>query len=341
MKIESRYFGHAIDIDVVESMSNGEMVTIAPHDQLVEVILNTNEAIENNIQAHTTAIITEPGHYAFLCTISDKNGRRVEEIGESTMETLETPIARNYPALMAFKRSFDAAAIRFLGLPGKVYSDQQVSVSDASTGATGVTYGAPPIEEPDSDTPSEVQKEPVDAADTQNGNNSAKTPSTSKTAEKPAKKTEKKAAYAAPPLEGMDDMLAPEVEPAATTKPSGYAAPPIEDEPVTDATDDSPAAAANDSDSASKPSSYAAPPLEEDIGNDASPSESSGPQDEFDTTIVQCGLLKKMGYSVRKAYEMNPGAVRWVAELMTPRNNLQKEQQAVCKRFLETVKEAE
>lgn len=43
--------------------------------------------------------------------------------------TLDTEIAQNYPVLMAHKRSFDDAAIKYLGLEGKVYSDQQIAAS--------------------------------------------------------------------------------------------------------------------------------------------------------------------------------------------------------------------
>ena len=341
MRIESRYFGHDLDIDVEETLSSGEVVRIVPHDQLIEIILNSDEAIENNIQSHITSIIAEPGHYAFICTISDKNGRRVEEIGESTAETLETPIARNYPALMAFKRAFDAAAIRFLGLPGKIYSDQQISAK-ASAVPTGVTYKAEPLEtEADaSDNSDAVQKDATSATEDSAADSpkeaadSNKKPSANRTNSTHSKKSAKEeTTYTAPPLDGMDGMLeepseAPEKK--ESNESAGYVAPPIEEELGSGAEE-------NAETDREQSVSYAAPPIEEDIGEPSA--KKDAPQDEFDTTILKCGRLKEMGYSIREAYQVNPAAVRWVAEDLTPRNDLQKEQKEICKRFLETVKE--
>lgn len=339
MKIKSKYFGHEIDIDVEETLSNGEVVHIVPHDQLVEIILNSDEAIENNIQYHITSVITEPGHYAFICVISDKNGRRVEEIGESTAETLETPIARNYPALMSFKRAFDAAAIRFLGLPGKLYSDQQIS-TQASASPTGVTYEAEPLETDDDtsgsgdtvheDAPSSTE-EPAATSPKEETISDKKSSSSHTGKDNNKKPAKEETTYTAPPLDGMDDMLEPSEEPAkASDANTGYGAPPIEEELGSGAEESAETAEEH-------AVSYAAPPIEEDVGEPSA--KKSAPQDEFDTTILKCGRLKEMNYSIREAYQVNPAAVRWVAEDLTPRNDLQKAQKEICKRFLKTVKE--
>ena len=131
----SRYFGIDIPMPERRLSSNGEDVNIIPHEVLEDFLLNSDKAKEFGVAVHYTTVPTnEPRHYVFICAISDKYGRRAENIGEALDDTLESPISKNYPALMAFKRAFDAAAINYLGLDGKIYSDQQIN----SAGATKV-----------------------------------------------------------------------------------------------------------------------------------------------------------------------------------------------------------
>lgn len=338
MSMYSKYFGKEIELSAIESVSNGEVVLVVPHDDLVDVIINSQDAIDNNIQAHTAPIVVEPGHYAFLCTISDKNGRRVEEIGESTIDTLETVIARGYPALMAFKRSFDAAAIRFLGLPGKLYSDQQISSVSSDTVSTGNTYVAPPVEEDanfgKSDEP-ESSTENEEAVPAQKEEKPADKKKTS------GRRTARKSTYAAPPLEEGEPESKDEPaeapnpeEPSkqpAEPKETAYTAPPIDEEMEPVEQEEPP-----------KATSYAAPPIEEDVPVTSEPApdaSDTGDKDIFDTTIIECGMLKGMKISIRKGYEVNPSAVRWIAEMLTPRSEVQAEQQKLCRQFLESIKE--
>lgn len=127
MKIKSTYLGVEFDIPMKETESAGELVTLIPHDALKDLVYNSPEAKKLNLQPHSTPIIAEPGHYAFICSMSDNTGRRVESMGESIDDTRLTKIARDYPTSMAFNRAFDAAAIDFFGFPGKVYSDWQIN----------------------------------------------------------------------------------------------------------------------------------------------------------------------------------------------------------------------
>lgn len=131
----SKYFNIDIPLPERRVSSNGEDVNIIPHEVLEDFLLNSDKAKEFGVAVHYTTVPTnEPRHYVFICAISDKYGRRAENIGEALDDTLESPISKNYPALMAFKRAFDAAAINYLGLDGKIYSDQQIN----SAGATKV-----------------------------------------------------------------------------------------------------------------------------------------------------------------------------------------------------------
>lgn len=136
----SKYFDIDIPIPEQTMMSGGEEVRIIPHAILEDILYNSESAISRNVVIHYTPITTnEARHYACLCAISDKFGRRVESVGESLDGTLDTDIARNYPTLMAYKRAFDDAAIKYLGLDGKVYSDQQIAVSGSESKPSSVT----------------------------------------------------------------------------------------------------------------------------------------------------------------------------------------------------------
>lgn len=127
MKINIVYLGKELDLSLSQFASGNDIINIVPHAALEDIIFNDPVCNERNVQVHYTPIVTEAGHYAFLCAISDKNGRRVEGVGESLEATLETEISRNYPTLMAVKRAFDDAAIKFLRID-KAYSDNQIDV---------------------------------------------------------------------------------------------------------------------------------------------------------------------------------------------------------------------
>lgn len=261
MKIMFKYLDREIDIDLTEFQDGKEPVTIIPHDVLHDLIYNSEEAAQNNIQVHSVLSFSEPGHYAYQCVINDKNGRRIEGFGESTAATLTTEIARNYPALMANKRAFDDAAIKFLGCEGKVYSDQQIDISgqQLSSAASCDDYSADAENDESGDISGDISDDISSADD----------------AQEPAPKTAAKQNSAA--------------------KSTGKKAP----EPAADEDD---------------------PDL-----------------DEFDTTIIVCGSLKREGLSVRAAYEKKPDAIEWIAKNLPGKNDTFKAQKEICQRFLEHV----
>lgn len=146
----SKYFEVDIDIPEQTMLSAGEEVRIIPHAILEDVLYNSEIAISKNVIIHYTPITTnEARHYACLCAISDNFGRRTESVGEALDATLDTDIARNYPVLMAYKRAFDDAAIKYLGLEGKVYSDQQIARSEGEAKLSGIA--APDFAQDDCD----------------------------------------------------------------------------------------------------------------------------------------------------------------------------------------------
>ena len=69
-------------------------------------------------------------HYLVECIIRDGNGNfEIREHGEVMPETLLTDISRQYPAKMCTNRAFDRAAIRYLGLGKRVYSENEIDPS--------------------------------------------------------------------------------------------------------------------------------------------------------------------------------------------------------------------
>ncbi|MBQ3010719.1 MAG: hypothetical protein IJD81_05970 [Oscillospiraceae bacterium] len=287
MKIMFKYLDREIDIDLTEFQDGKEPVTIIPHDVLHDLIYNSEEAAQNNIQVHSVLSFSEPGHYAYQCVINDKNGRRIEGFGESTAATLTTEIARNYPALMANKRAFDDAAIKFLGCEGKVYSDQQIDISgqQLSSAASCDDYSADAANEESGDISGDISD---DISEDTNGNSAG-----------PENTSGDISGDISDDISSADDAQEPAPKTAAkqnsAAKSTGKKAP----EPAADEDD---------------------PDL-----------------DEFDTTIIVCGSLKREGLSVRAAYEKKPDAIEWIAKNLPGKNDTFKAQKEICQRFLEHV----
>lgn len=312
-KLYSRYLDRDIEVPDSSVVSGGEVVTLIPHDVLEELIYNSEEASENNFQVHYTPVVTELRHYAFLCCIADKYGRRIQGVGESLDATLETPIALNYPTLMAVKRAFDDAAIKFLGLPGKVYSDQQVLSGDSSA----------PHDAPTQDVQTPAEKKPARK-------------SVKKDVSVPAPEPEREPAPESAPSDVNRDAS------SAPAADEGELALDVEHDPGVSVEDGAPTALGNEAavdesgDSANPapevaPSAEAAPPAQ----TGAAPA--ANEPDEFDTTIVDVGSTKRLGLSIRECYAQHKDSVEWVANTMLAQSDNRKRLKELCKTFLQRV----
>lgn len=103
----------------------GRPIKVIFHDSLQEVIHN-----EAKVKYDFNFVVANPDHTVVVCTMVDGSGRLIREVGEAIPATLDTEIARNYPSLIASQRAFDRAAIRYLDLPGKVFSNMEISIID-------------------------------------------------------------------------------------------------------------------------------------------------------------------------------------------------------------------
>ena len=224
MKINIVYLGKELDLSLSQFASGNDIINIVPHAALEDIIFNDPVCNERNVQVHYTPIVTEPGHYAFLCAISDKNGRRVEGIGESLEATLETEISRNYPTLMAVKRAFDDAAIKFLRID-KAYSDNQIDVGSLDEAADKAGRRGESEEEPvaptaEAATEEDVYRDQPETESTEYAEEPApvpvEQPASMPKGEKPAAKSTKRAeekATTAAPAPATASASAPAVSP--------------------------------------------------------------------------------------------------------------------------------
>lgn len=132
----------------------GQMLQIVTHNSLEDLFNNELKELvsfDNNlctdysfdeVLSNEKGLITKKTvGFLFKCVMQDKNGRKIIEFGEANTKNLETEIAQNYPALTASQRAFDRAAIAYLNIPGKVYSDLEIPINE-------------PISMTDVDTPS-------------------------------------------------------------------------------------------------------------------------------------------------------------------------------------------
>ncbi|NLT15963.1 MAG: hypothetical protein GXY05_16690 [Clostridiales bacterium] len=374
MKLFSRYLAGEVEVAVTRTTVDGETKDLVCHESLEELIYNSEQAAKMNFQVHYTPVVTEPGHYAFICTISDKPGRRIEAIGEALEATLETTISKNYPALMAAKRAFDDAAIKFLGLPGKTYSDQQIiepgqpaagssaPSNKAETKAAGKDAGqkaapasgqkpaaapkASPKPEPPAApaTPAEPEPEPAPPAEPElndelSGADASEIESSEDTYSEPQPEEELN-------LDEIPDDTSVAPAPAPAKEPAPAPAPTASAKPAAPASAPKPAAAAPAAPAASTPKTPEAPapaaPAAPAVP--AAPAASTAPAaggepDEFDTIIVTVGNMSREKLSIRECYKRNPSSVKWVVETAPAKSEERLKLKDACKRFLERVEQ--
>lgn len=310
----SNYLKTEIPTTITSMVGDGNReLNIVPHYDLEDFILNNDLCKELGVQVHYTHIPTvEPNHTVFLCHISDLNGRRIEAIGESTPATLTNDIAKAYPALMAYKRAFDDAAIKYLGLDGKVYSDQQIELSDYRTNpsekpqpntkaqsnakAQPNVYTAPAL---DNIPPSPAVQPPVNSNSNQN----------SKATKSSSNKNKKS-------------------ETTTTNGSSGFSAPPLMDEIPTYSAPTS-VEQIDDLELGSS-TGFTAPPLDNvDIS-----------RNEFDV-IVNFGNYKDKHWTIPQMYANDKGSLEWIAYVMNAFDPESKNIKELAQKYLNMMKSSE
>lgn len=132
LKFRSPYTGKEYELEAFEKEEGNGTLLIVSHTSLKN-LLNNELRDELEIQYDVKMLLVSQGHCVAQCTIKDKHGRRSQEIGESTATTLETPIAKGFPATTAFNRALDRCIIAHLGFKGRVYSSEEISDFEKET----------------------------------------------------------------------------------------------------------------------------------------------------------------------------------------------------------------
>jgi hypothetical protein len=345
---------------------NNEVITIMSHSVLEDIVFNVAPQNGVNISVHYTPIPTnEPRHYVFLCSMTDGT-RRVESIGESLDATLVSEISRNYPTLMAFKRAFDDAAIKFLMLPGKVYSDQQIDNMASPTSAPAPStesaassnhFAAPPLDDElvdfDKIEVEEPTPTPAPATTEEKSETIKEEPIETVKPEESAEPVEETAEKAKKTTRKTRTSKATDKSTAKSTK-STFSAPPLDGFEEDYVAEDTPVEETEDDITNFAPSNFGAPDfddepevVEEEVSETPEveePIEASEPSEtaksaaddsRFDKPISY-GFLKnrKPALSIREAYEAYPKSVIWIAETMTAYNDDAKEAKQLCAEYL-------
>ena len=123
MNLFSKYLQSEVELGVNEREDSALVVS---HKSLQDFLMNgLDPAMGTRVDYQVVS--ADVNHSVVICSIYDDNGRRAKELGESTPETLTTEIGAQYPTLMAAQRAFDRAAIQYLGLDGRVYSNLELN----------------------------------------------------------------------------------------------------------------------------------------------------------------------------------------------------------------------
>lgn len=129
------------DFSVETYETNGIIVISATSLKRVYEEIKASEGITDSIISDVRNDVNGHIFYASVeLTLKDKKGYCSTSIGEATLDSLTTPIARMYPKITAYNRALAAAVISYLQLPGKYYSEYSFNIDNNNvTNAENVT----------------------------------------------------------------------------------------------------------------------------------------------------------------------------------------------------------
>lgn len=340
MKVYSNYLKKEIELPSFDVFEGDRATPVVQYNALKHFIYGEEQCVQNGVQAHYNPVVVEPGHYAFICTISDDSGRRVEGFGESLPATLDTKIAQDYPSLMAAKRAFSDAALLFLGIPD-AYSDAQISKkptannipmssAEYSQRVAAEKPAEKPVEKPVENAP---QKKATKKAPKEKEKETAE-PAPAPVAEAPAEEDPASSLF-----DDIDSVLG-DIPFESDDDSNGVA----DDLQMEDLFNDLEADNGSDEtvDAPSEP--VVETPVEavpEAPAPDPVPAEPAKPEAavefDFEKEIVSIGAFKAKPVSVVEAYKIKPDSVDWIANKMRSSNPDRIHQQKVCAAYLKHI----
>ena len=347
MKVYSNYLGREIELPSFDVLEGDKSIPVVSYNALRAAIYGEKECVEGGVQAHYNSVVTEPGHYAFICVISDDAGRRVEGFGESLPATLDTQIAKNYPSLMASKRAFSDAALLFLGI-NNAYSDAQISVPKnvrdipQSAAEFAAREAAVKRETTKGATVSTTNQPASSEAAPPAGEKKPTTKPATKSAVKPKEPVKEDTKAAEPTtseeagsdlFDDIDDILndipfdpdAAEVDPDEIMLDDLFEG----DTPAVDGSEEKPAEPEKPVEPAP-----AAPAL---APTTAASEKTADNEFDFDKELISIGAFKQEPVPVVEAYKRKPDSVDWIANKMRSSNPDRVHQQKVCAAYLKHI----
>ncbi len=131
MNVFCKGIGRELEMETFLKEAGPAPAIVVKHSSLEDIYYNELQ-VTLPVTCEMKAIKVSPDHNVFECTISD-GGRTTKAIGESSPNTLDSQIAKDYPATIAYQRAFDRSLIRYLGLPGRVLSDLEITKEEIAS----------------------------------------------------------------------------------------------------------------------------------------------------------------------------------------------------------------
>ena len=112
--------------EIVPILQTDDGLNIIEHKELERIMLQRKIACK--VESPTILTFPDGGlEVVYQVMLKDEqSGKIVIGIGESNPANLETEIARQYPAKIAYNRAIDHAMIQILDLPGRTYSNTEI-----------------------------------------------------------------------------------------------------------------------------------------------------------------------------------------------------------------------
>lgn len=133
IKLKSKRLNKEIEIEGYNStLDDGSNVVILLHKSLLN-FFDTLQIEDKELypSINYEDVLISDNHCVIRAIITDKNNTIINEIGEVTPSSLNSKVAQKYPVVTAQNRATDRAIIRYLGIDGKVYSNEEIQCSEA------------------------------------------------------------------------------------------------------------------------------------------------------------------------------------------------------------------
>lgn len=131
LKLKSPTLNKEFELEAYQKVENGREISIVAHNTLLKMFTQLqfeHAVIGDPILLRYRDVVVQNNHIVIEAMINYKGFDFLPQAGESSKETLNSTISRDYPYLETQKRAFDRAVIAFLNFPIKMYSDREIPI---------------------------------------------------------------------------------------------------------------------------------------------------------------------------------------------------------------------